>query len=205
MKFFQLLMLFPLLCAIAMADPTVIWQENFSRYADGANPGRYHDGKGVVLSEGEQKFYRYPGGFMGGFDYYGAPHWERYDVRFKLRPQGNFTLYFVAKSKGWRGDLPYTWYYLRVTPNGVSPYAHGLPAEVTNTVPSTVIEPPLATNVWYTFDIAVAPSNITIRAQGADEQEPRLLWDHAVLPGGGGIDFHGTPPFDLADILVIEP
>lgn len=205
MKIYRLFLLLPFLCTIAMADPTVLWREDFSRYADGEQPGRYHDGKGVVLSEDGQKFYRYPGGFMGGFDYFGARYWERYDVQFKLRPQGNFTLYFVAKSKGWRGEVPYMWHYLTITPNHVAPYAHGIPEGVTNTLPAAVIEPPLATNVWYTFDIAVAASNVTIRARGEQDSESRLLWDHAVLPGGGGIDFHGTPPFDLADIVVMEP
>jgi hypothetical protein len=201
----HLMLLLPLLCTIGRAGPAVIWREDFARYADGAHPGRYHDGKGVVLSEGAQKFYRFPGGFMGGFDYFGARHWNRCDVRFKLRPQGNFTLYLVAKSGGWRGAVPYSWYYLTISPDRVAPAAHGLPAEVTNHVPAVAIEPPLATNVWYAFDVAVAPSNIAIRVQGPDEQAPRLLWDHAVLPGGGGIDFHGTPPFDLAEIVVTEP
>lgn len=205
MKIHQLILVLPLLCTAALADPTVIFREDFSRYADGDQPGRYHDGKGVILSEGAQKFYRFPGGFMGGFDYFGAKHWERYDVHFKLRPQGRFTLFLVVKSGGWRGEVPFMWHYLTITPDRVAPYAHGIPEGVTNTVPSVAIDPPLTTNVWYTFDVAVAPSNVTIRAQGANEQESRLLWDHAVLPGGGGINFHGTPPFDLADIIVTEP
>ena len=201
----HLILLLALLPVAAWADSSVIWREDFARYADGAKPGRYHGGKGLVLSEGGQKFYRFPGGFMGGFDYFGARHWNRYDVHFKLRPQGNFTLYMVAKSGGWRGAVPYSWYYLTISPKGVAPTAHGLPAVVTNLVPSAAIEPPLATNVWYAFDVAVAPSNIAIRVQGPDEPAPRLLWDQAVLPGGGGIDFHGTPPFDLDEIVVTEP
>jgi hypothetical protein len=205
MKPFRLLLGMLLLCSMSVADSTVIWRENFARYAAGDCPGRYHNGKGVVLGGGAQKFYRFPGGFMGGFNYFGARHWNRYDLRFKLRPQGRFTLYLVAKSGGWRGATPYQWYYLTITPDRVAPYAHGLPATVTNTVPSSVIAPPLQTNVWYTFDVAVAPSNITIRAQGAHDGKARLLWEHAVLPGGGGIDFHGTPPFDLAEIVVTEP
>lgn len=200
-----LMVVLPLLCTAGRGEPDVIWREDFSRYAEGAHPRRYHEGIGTVHAEGALKYYRFPGGFMGGFDYFGANRWNRYDLRFKLRPQGRFTLYLVAKSGGWRGDVPYLWYYLTITPDRVAPYAHGLPATVTNTVSSAVIDPPLATNVWYAFDIAVAPSNIAIRVQGPDEAAPRVLWDHAVLPGGGGIDFHGTPPFDLAEVVVTEP
>jgi len=200
----HLILLLALLPVAAWADSSVIWREDFARYADGAKPGRYHGGKGLVLSEGGQKFYRFPGGFMGGFDYFGARHWNCYDVQFKLRPQGNFTLYMVAKSGGWRGDVSYMWYYLTITRERVSPYAHGLAAGVTNNLPPAAITPPLATNVWYAFDVSVAASNIAIRAQGPDDQAPRLLWEHAVLPGGGGIDFHGLGAFDLADIVVTE-
>lgn len=205
MKLNSLLMLFPLLCTIAIADPTVIWQENFAGYADGEHPASYHGGKGVVLSDGAQKFYRAPSDMMGGFEYFGSRQWERYDVQFKLRFQVPSTLYLVAKSGGWRGEVPYLWYYITISANSVAPMAVGIPAGVTNTLPATVIDPPLATNVWYTFDIAVAASNVTVRAKGPNDQESRLLWDHAVLPGGGGIDFHGIPSYDLADIVVTEP
>ena len=205
MKHYQLLMIFPLLCTIVMADPAIIWQEDFARYADGEHPAAYHNGTGVVLSEGAQKFYRCPSGLMGGFEYFGSRHWERYDLRFKLRFQERATLYLVVKSGGWRGESPYTWYYVTINANSVAPVASGLPAEVPHTVPATVIDPPLATNVWYTFDVAVAASNVTVRAQGPNEPESRLLWDHAVLPGGGGINFHGIPSYDLAEIIVTEP
>ena len=205
MKKINLMITWLLLGGVVLAAPTVIWEENFERFNAGDKPGLYHAGKGLVLSEGPLKFYRFPGGFMGGFDYFGAKHWKDYDLKFKLRPQGNFTLYLITKSGGWRGDTPYMWYYLPITLTAISPYAHQLPASVTNTIPAAAINPPLATNVWYTFAVGVTASNITIRAQGPGEAEARLLWDHAVLPGGGGIDFHGTPPFDLADIVVTEP
>lgn len=205
MKHLQRTMLLQLFCTIAMANPAVIWQEDFSRYDDGEHPAAYHDGKGVVLSEGEQKFYRCPSGMMGGFDYYGARHWERYDLHFKLRFQERSTLYLVVKSGGWRGAVPYTWYYIAINANSVAPTASGLPTGETHTSPASVIKPPLETNVWYAIDVSVAASNVTVRAQSPNEQEPRLLWDHAVLPGGGGINFHGIPSYDLAEIIVTEP
>ncbi len=182
----------------------ILWHEDFRGVPLGPGPALYHDGKGEILEEDGRRFYRFPGGFMGGFDYFGAQHWRDYEMRFKLRPQGHFSLWAVAKARGWRTDTDYLWYYVQISNRHIRPYAHGLPAGTEPPdAPATPIDPPLASNVWY---------DVTIRCQDGDrlyvevagKNRAPVTWDHKVLPGGGGANLHGNGVFDLANIVVEE-
>jgi hypothetical protein len=180
----------------------IIWSENFSSYEVGSHPGCYHGGKGEIGEDSGKHYYRHPGGFMGGFDYFGARHWRNYELRFSLRPLGRFTAYVVVKSNGWRDKYSYMWYYIPISNDRVAPYAHGL-SNFEEKLPAEKIDPPLEANRWYNFTIRVADSRIQVALVEAGGK--RMLWDNKVLPGGGGVDFHGIGSgFDLADMVVEE-
>ncbi|HOJ39300.1 MAG TPA: hypothetical protein PK644_02395, partial [bacterium] len=163
----------------------------------------YHDGKGEVLVEDGRHFYRFPGGFMlgNGWNYYGSRHWRNYLLRFQLRFSEMASLYLVVKREGWRQQFKYLWYYVTITPGQVTVKAHNLTG-TTEELPPARIEPVLKTNQWYDFEVKVTEKRIEVSlAEGRDR---RVLWDHEVLPGGGGIDFHGSKGLDLASIEVEE-
>jgi len=200
MKKFFLLLVFS---GIVAAQDKILWKEDFSRFPDGFRPGCYHNGKGEVGVEDGRHYYRFPGGFMlgGGWNYFGARNWRNYILRFQLRPRGRFTLFLVVKREGWREKFSYIWYYVTISSNQVTVNAHNLTG-TKESLPAEKIEPALEENRWYDFQIQVTENRIQVYLMREKEKTP--VWDNEVLPGGGGIDFHGIGSFDLAGIEVEE-
>lgn len=193
----------------ATAEPdrgNLLWREDFGRYAVGSKPARYGVGRGEVLADADgRKFFRVSGGVMGGFDYFGAKQWRDYDLAFKLRFADKFHLYLSVKSWGRRYGSNYDWYYLRFSPDAIAPNAHNLQEGATDPTERVKIEPPLACDLWHEVLVGVTLSNVTVTVSSPGEEAPQLLFDQAVLPGTGGIDFRFTGGVvDLADMAVYE-
>lgn len=135
-------------------------------------------------------------------------NWIDYIYTVRYREPEKSTATFVVKARGLRPEAPYLWYYVMVTPGGISMMCHGIPKD-------RLVEDPrlggkvtygelgaanFAPGEWVTVEISVGDEVIKVSVIAADEQVRKT--EFKVLPGTGGVAIGARAPMDVASAVV---